>query len=79
MNVVNLKKQISCSVDEAIKRIEASLKTEGFGILTRIDFHTKMKEKLNKDIPSTVILGDVELVNLAKEADDQLKRVLEKL
>jgi uncharacterized protein (DUF302 family) len=33
------------------------LKLEGFGVLTRIDFHLKMKEKLGKDVKPTVILG----------------------
>ena len=127
MNKINFKKEINCSVDDAIKRADKALKTEGFGILTRIDFHLKIKEKLNKDLPPIVILGacnpklayeafqknpdvasllpcnvvvrdlgggkvsvevakptslmeilgDQELVNLAKDADTQLKRVLE--
>lgn len=33
------------------------LKKEGFGILTRIDFHEKMKEKLGETIAPVVILG----------------------
>ena len=67
MNTVNFKKVINCSVDDAIKRIEVALKTEGFGILTRIDFHLKIKEKLNKVVPPTVILGACN-PNLAYEA-----------
>ncbi len=129
MNVVNLKKEINSSVDLALKRVEEALKGEGFGVLTRIDFHLKIKEKLNKDLPPTVILGacnpklafeifqrnsdvtslmpcnvvvrdvgsgkvsiemalpttmleilgDKEIINLAKDADAQLRRVLEAL
>jgi uncharacterized protein (DUF302 family) len=55
--IVNFKKVVSMSVDEAVNKITEALKTEGFGILTRIDFHSKIKEKLGKDIPQTVILG----------------------
>lgn len=45
------------NLEEVISRVSELLKSEGFGILTRINFHEKMKEKLNKDIPPTVILG----------------------
>lgn len=31
--------------------------SEGFGVLTRIDFHLKIKEKLNQDMRPLVILG----------------------
>ena len=57
MKVVNFKREINCSVDDAIKRVSEALQDEGFGILTRIDFHTKIKEKLNIDLSPTVILG----------------------
>jgi len=57
MGQINFKKNVSYSMDEAIKRAETALKAEGFGVLTRIDFHSKVKEKLGKDIEPTVILG----------------------
>lgn len=57
MNSINLKKEISGSVDLAIGQVTQALQAEGFGILTRIDFHSKIKEKLGKDLPPTVILG----------------------
>jgi uncharacterized protein (DUF302 family) len=129
MSAVNFKRELSCSVDDALKRLENSLKVEGFGILTRIDFHLKIKEKLDKEIATTVILGacnpslayeafqknsdvtsllpcnvvvrdighgkvsvevakptalmeilgDSELVFLAKDADNRLQKVLESL
>jgi uncharacterized protein (DUF302 family) len=34
-----------------------ALKGEGFGILTRIDLHSKIHEKLGKDLRPTIILG----------------------
>jgi len=57
MNEINLKRTIESDLEGAIARTTEALKDEGFGILTRIDFHSKMKEKLNKEIPSVVILG----------------------
>ncbi len=56
-NEINFKRVIKDTFDNAIERITTSLKSEGFGILTRIDFHSKMKEKLDKDIAPVVILG----------------------
>ena len=43
--------------DEAIERLQAALKDEAFGILTRIDVHTTLKEKLGKDFRQYAILG----------------------
>jgi uncharacterized protein (DUF302 family) len=54
---LNFKKETTGTLDEVVTRLTESLKKQGFGVLTRIDFHQKMKEKLNKDVPPTVILG----------------------
>jgi uncharacterized protein (DUF302 family) len=54
---INLKKEISCTMDAAIEKVTQALLSEGFGVLTRIDLHAKIKEKLNKTILPTVILG----------------------
>ena len=43
--------------DEAITRTEDALKTEGFGVLTRIDVSHTMKSKIDKDMAPYVILG----------------------
>lgn len=40
-----------------IQLLTEELKKEGFGVLTRIDFHEKVKEKLGKDMNPVVILG----------------------
>jgi uncharacterized protein (DUF302 family) len=45
------------SFDQVFTRLTEVLKEQGFGILTRIDFHQKIEEKLGKKIPPTVILG----------------------
>ncbi len=54
---VNYKTEISGTVETAVIKITDALLKEGFGVITRIDLHTKIKEKLNKTIPPTVILG----------------------
>jgi uncharacterized protein (DUF302 family) len=128
-NSINFKKEIRSNVEGAIERVTTALKDQGFGVLTRIDLHSKIKEKIGKDLQPTVILGacnpqlayeaylqnsdvtsllpcnvvirqlgkdqvsielakpsammeilgDRELVALAKDADDRLQKVLEKV
>lgn len=67
MTAINFKREISATVDQAIERATKALAAEGFGILTRIDMHSKIKEKTGKDIIPTVILGACN-PNLAYEA-----------
>lgn len=54
---INLKKEVRGQIDEVTKRLIEKLSSQGFGVLTRIDFHDKIKEKLGKDIPPVIILG----------------------
>ncbi len=67
MTVINFKREIADTFDHAIERTTKALAAEGFGILTRIDMHSKIKEKTGKDIIPTVILGACN-PNLAFEA-----------
>ncbi len=67
MNHINFKREIDDTLDHAIDRATKALAAEGFGILTRIDMHSKIKEKTGKDIIPTVILGACN-PNLAYEA-----------
>jgi len=67
MTTINFKREISDTVDHAIERTTKALGAEGFGILTRIDMHSKIKEKTGKYIIPTVILGACN-PNLAYEA-----------
>ena len=48
---------LKLSFNEAIERVLASLKMEGFGVLSDIDVQCAMKEKLGVDMPPYRILG----------------------
>ena len=50
-------RDVALPFEEAIAKTEAVLKTEGFGVLCRIDIQAKLKEKLGVDFPRYVILG----------------------
>ena len=45
------------SFAEAVEKVQAALKEEGFGVLTRIDIHDAFKEKLGVDFRHYTILG----------------------
>ncbi len=64
---INFKREIADTFDHAIERATKALGAEGFGVLTRIDMHSKIKDKTGKDIIPTVILGACN-PNLAYEA-----------
>ena len=50
-------KTIKASFDEAIKRVTEILKAEGFGVISEIRMHEKLKEKLGVDFMNYTILG----------------------
>ena len=57
MTAINFKREIADTFDHAIERATKALGAEGFGVLTRIDMHSKIKEKTGKELIPTVILG----------------------
>lgn len=57
MSGVNFKKVVSGEIEEVGARVTDALKKQGFGVLTRIDFDVKIREKLGKEIPPVIILG----------------------
>ena len=49
--------QLPVPYDEALEKVTAALKTEGFGILTRIDVRATLKEKMGAEFRPYAILG----------------------
>jgi len=52
-----LAKQVDLTFDDAIDRVTALLKDEGFGILTVIDVKETLKKKIDVDFRKYTILG----------------------
>ena len=67
MEGINFKREIRDTLDHAVDRATQALAAQGFGILTRIDMHTKIREKTGQEILPTVILGACN-PNMAYEA-----------
>jgi uncharacterized protein (DUF302 family) len=49
--------ELPTSYEDAVEKVTAALKTEGFGVLTTIDVKQTIKQKLDKDFRKYVILG----------------------
>jgi len=64
--------------EQAIEKLTAALKAEGFGILTRIDVSATLKEKLNADFRPYSIFGacNPQLAHRALSHDAQVGLVL---
>jgi uncharacterized protein (DUF302 family) len=54
---MGIERTVPCDVEEAIKRVTASLKEQGFGVLTEINVDATLKAKLDVDFPRYHILG----------------------
>ncbi len=50
-------KTVDFPYKEAVEKVRAALKQEGFGVLCEIDIKEKLKEKLGVDFRNYVILG----------------------
>lgn len=63
---------------EAIERVTAALKDEGFGVLTTIDVQQTLREKLDIDSDPYVILGtcNPHLAHQALQAEPEIGMLL---
>jgi len=52
-----IRKKIDATFEQAIDEVRESLGIEGFGVLSEINMHDKLKEKLNVDFRRYTILG----------------------
>lgn len=48
---------LGSSYEDAVSKVKAALKEEGFGVLTEIDVKETLKKKLDKEFRKYVILG----------------------
>ena len=69
---------LSVSFDEAISRTEAALKTEGFGVISRIDIRQTLKSKIDVDFRPYMILGacNPALAHEALQLEDKVGTML---
>lgn len=69
---------VSWDYEEAIERVTAALKDEGFGVLTSIDVQKTLKEKIDVDTDPYVILGacSPQLAHQAIEAEPEIGLLL---
>jgi uncharacterized protein (DUF302 family) len=54
---IGIDQVLNISYEEALLKVQEALKKKGFGVLTKIDVRSALKEKLNADFRKYVILG----------------------
>jgi uncharacterized protein (DUF302 family) len=52
-----IEKELEMKFEDAVEKVKAELKSNGFGVLTEINIHEKFKEKLDVDFRKYTILG----------------------
>jgi len=69
---------VTGSMEDVKEKVRASLKVQGFGILTEIDMQKTLKEKINVDIEPYLILGacNPKIANRALSADRSIGLLL---
>lgn len=56
MSKYGIEKSVNLSYQEAVNKVKAELKKEGFGVLAEIDMKNTVKEKLDEDMNNYLIL-----------------------
>ncbi len=70
--------ELDTTYDEAIARVTAALKEQGFGILTEIDVRQTLQDKLDIDVDAQIVLGacNPELAHRALQIDPRIATLL---
>lgn len=73
-----ISKNVDYTFDQAIEKITAELKEEGFGVLTEIDVKETLKKKLDVDFKKYRILGacNPEFAHQALKHEDKIGTML---
>jgi uncharacterized protein (DUF302 family) len=71
-------KTVDISYEQAIEKVTAELKKEGFGVLTFIDVKETLKQKINVDFKKYAILGacNPPIAHRALQEEEQLGLLL---
>ena len=71
-------KMLETPFDQAVERTVAALKEHGFGVLTRIDVRSTLKEKIGAEFRPYVILGacNPRMAYQALQAEDKIGTML---
>lgn len=71
-------KTLDLPIDQAIDKVTAALKANGFGVLTKIDIKATLKEKIGADFHPYVILGacNPKFAFQALQAEDKIGTML---
>jgi uncharacterized protein (DUF302 family) len=73
-----MSKTVGLTYEQAVEKVTAELKKEGFGVLTTIDVKETLKAKLNVDFPRYIILGacNPPFAHKALQAEEQVGLLL---
>ena len=52
-----MKKKVDLNYEDALEKVRAELKEEGFGVLSEIDMKQTFKDKIGEDFNKYIILG----------------------
>jgi uncharacterized protein (DUF302 family) len=71
-------KKVDYSYEDAVEKTKEALKKQGFGVITEIDMQAVFKNKLDKEIPSYIILGacNPDYAYQAVQAEDNIGLML---